>query len=92
MIFVPLNSAFTSSVSSLDKESIQVFPNPTTNTLSIDGLESEDYTIDVFNALGEKVTSTKETIINTSNWENGMYYLHIQIERGEEIIRKVLKE
>ena len=79
-----------------NNEDIQIFPNPTTSTITLKGL-SADSDIHIMNALGQTLFSKTinqkdvEKIIDLSDFKNGMYY--IQIENKETTVsRKVIKE
>ena len=79
-----------------NNEYLQIFPNPTTSTITLKGL-SADSDIHIMNALGQTLFSKTinqkdvEKIIDLSDFKNGMYY--IQIENKETTVsRKVIKE
>ena len=79
-----------------NNEDIQIFPNPTTSTITLKGLSS-DGNIIIMNALGQRIFSTTvnqkdvEKIIDLSDFKNGMYYIQIE-NKDKSISRKVIKE
>jgi hypothetical protein len=68
--------------------SVMVYPNPASETLYIQCLESTE--VQVFNALGQKVKTFKNVNeINVSDWVEGMYLLRIIDADGKVFERKV---
>ena len=76
------------------KEIIAVFPNPTS---SIAYIESDKIIgeIVVFNVLGQAViklnVNAKESKLDLTNYENGIYYLVIYYKKGGQKVRKIIK-
>lgn len=74
------------------KEEVQLYPNPATSSinLQIGGKESnEKAELEVFNLIGHKVfesTFTNKTVVNTSEWIQGMYIVSVKL--NNEIVRK----
>ena len=67
---------------------VMVYPNPVSETLHIQGVESAE--IQVFNALGQKVKTFENTNeINVIDWAKGVYVLHIATAYGMIFERKV---
>jgi len=73
----------------LNEEHFVVYPNPTKGFISISGLTNAD-TIDVFNILGTKVKTVKNTTtIDLSNEASGVYLLKIalgKVNKTQKII------
>ena len=82
--------SFTTEYDAVDEtaQSMMVYPNPVSDRLYIQGLESAE--VEVFNALGQKVKTIKDaTEINVSGWAEGVYVLRITAVDGKVIERKV---
>ncbi len=69
-------------------ENILIFPNPATDLLNIllrTGM-TEDYSLSIYNAVGQKVYENSGTMeklsINTKYWQEGIYY--IQLASGDQ--------
>jgi len=64
---------------------VHIFPNPATNQLTIESVENIE-TIHIVNHLGQtillKTIGAKQTVLNTSGMENGMYLLRAKNEKG----------
>ena len=70
------------------EQRVKVYPNPVSETLYIQGLESVE--VQVFNALGQKVkTIENANEINVSDWAKGVYVLRITAADGTVFERKV---
>lgn len=68
--------------------SVNVYPNPTKSILHVEG---ENITnIRVYNALGQKMTTTTETNINVSGYSNGLYTVSVDFTDGSTLTRKVM--
>lgn len=75
-------------------QSFSIYPNPVTDKLNIKSFDFELNTIEIFNVLGERI-STNDTTgaennfeINTQNLESGMYILKI----NNALVSKFIKE
>ena len=69
-------------------QSVMVFPNPVSDRLYVQGLETSE--VQVFNTLGQLVKTFKnETEINVSNWSEGVYVLRITAADGMVFENKV---
>ena len=67
---------------------VEVYPNPAAEMLYIQGLEPAE--VQVFNALGQKMKSYKNTKeINVSDWAEGVYVLRITTADGKAFEKKV---
>ena len=65
-----------------------VYPNPVSEVLRIESLKPAE--VQVFNALGQKVKTFKNTNeINVSDWAEGVYVLRIIAADGTVFERKV---
>jgi hypothetical protein len=89
-------NCFTSITETNNLPNLQAYPNPTQNTLTLDlGTIQPSISINISNAIGEKVQSTNYT--NTQaldlNIEGlpGWYFIQIETKKGRETI-KILKQ
>jgi len=78
--FEKYRSYFTTNDASLNN--LKIYPNPTTSsfTIMLDGLLFEDYTIEIYTILGEKIYKKENLITNTidmSFLSNGVYVAKI---------------
>ncbi len=69
---------------------VQIYPNPTSNSINITGIEGEN-TIEIFSALGRKLVHKKEigTASFDLNFSEGIYFVKITSE-GKSIVKKIL--
>ena len=76
-------------VSSVDEKinGISIYPNPADNIISIDG----DYTtLDIYDVFGKLVYTTKnDKTINTTQLQNGVYFIDADTENGN-IVKKII--
>ena len=76
------------------KQTINVYPNPTKNKLSINA--EQNSMIEIFNALGESVKSlsakNNPSVVDCSNWKKGLYFIKIINESGKEKSSKLIIE
>lgn len=87
--------ASTASVKENFLGNIKIYPNPTSNSFYINGVEGDtkDYKIELFDILGKKVYQQKQLQIkdiNISFLENGIYILKISKENLHKTI-KIIK-
>lgn len=85
----------TVSVSSLQNDKINVYPNPFNNWLSIDLLaNSNKVEIAIYNASGKLMAQqsiTKPSQINTQAWLSGIYFVVFQNQDLSTSIQKIVK-
>ncbi len=78
---VPLPSA-TLGVNDTENVSINIYPNPVENELTISGVTLDEYTIDIVDVQGRVVISNISEVsqnkISTSNLTSGVYFLNIR--------------
>ena len=71
---------------------VKVFPNPFTNNLQIES-EVLFETMSLYDVLGKQIVSQKfSKELNTCNLAQGMYFLRLETEEGEVVMKKVVKE
>lgn len=66
----------------LFNQNVKLYPNPVQNQLTVEGLE-EGAEISIYTTTGEMVLSTNQSIINTSDLLQGIYFL----KSGSTVIR-----
>lgn len=73
-------------------ESIKVYPNPATNNLTIDGMQTGQNNITIFNSLGQTIenleTSSHSILLNVSQLKTGIYFVQIENNEHKEV-RKI---
>jgi len=69
-----------------------LYPNPAKNQVTIqlqEGIELNQ--VNIYNALGQFISTTKEKIINTSHLSSGMYLLEIETNQGKATKQLVIE-
>lgn len=83
-VAVRLITADNVSISERDKlDGVSVYPNPATDVVNVKFENSDNYTIDVFNVLGELVQSQQvqnNITMSTSEFKSGVYMISISNE------------
>ena len=77
----------------MDK-SFKIYPNPTTDKLTIELNSNINQSLEIVNLIGQTVFTTniiKKATINTSAFANGVYILKISSDK-ETVVRKFVKE
>lgn len=89
------NADFTNSIHENSPLLLSVFPNPTSDLLVINGANLSS--IDIFNELGQVVISEKlnkkfQIEFSLASLANGLYIVKAQLENGEHITSRIIKE
>lgn len=72
----------TLSIETIDSiNEVTLYPNPTTNFLNIN-YDKEIESVEVFNLFGQKVLTSKSSVLNISNLSTGHYVLRIHSNNG----------
>ncbi|MDD2279931.1 MAG: T9SS type A sorting domain-containing protein, partial [Bacteroidales bacterium] len=84
-----------SSVGTVWGESISAYPNPFTNTLTIDNIENASRVV-IVNLIGQQVMSINLNGVNrkeisTSELATGVYLVTIVNNQGQKAVRKMIK-
>jgi len=73
--------------------SIRLYPNPVANEMHVSAGEEALRSIEVSNTTGQMVYAISlnsfSTIISTSNWEPGIYFVHITTQSGNTTVKVV---
>ena len=72
------------------EETVSVYPNPTRSQIVIEGMEVTR--VEVLNALGQRVMTSCQQVIDLSQLEAGMYFVRIEGSDGQVRFEKVLKQ
>lgn len=76
----------------LNATMIQLYPNPTNGIINLKGVQ-ELTSVSIYNVLGCLVyTTTTQSQINLSPFENGFYVVKVKTAQGKESIINVLKQ
>lgn len=73
-----------------EDETVSVYPNPTRSQIVIEGMEVAH--VEVFNALGQSVMTSRQHVVDLSQLEAGMYFVRIEATDGQVCFEKVLKQ
>ena len=88
---VPCDFLLYTSVDELiNNNNIEIYPNPTTNLLTIKSKEPIDK-INLFDLTGKLITTTKELTIDLSDLTSGLYIMTIHLTTGQQIEKKIIK-
>ncbi len=81
------------------EENILIYPNPSSSffTVEFDNPENVDYTISIYNSLGQKVMSidnvtTEKQTIETGTFKRGIYFIELKNGNHRYKIKKVVIE
>ena len=80
-----LTSAFLLSVKEMTTSRFSLFPNPAPFQVTVALPQEQEITIQeisIYNSLGQRVYTTKETNINTSQFPKGIYIIQIRTQEG----------
>lgn len=68
-------------VDEFEVKDISIFPNPTTSTITIKGIQ-QNYDVEIYNIIGQKIIekaiTPESNMINVSNLSNGAYILKLK--------------
>lgn len=79
-----------SEVNELNKNQFKVYPNPTTNRITIQGKTSIDK-LEIYSQIGEKLNTTLNQIIDLTTYQKGIYFLKIY-SKNQTITKKIIKQ
>lgn len=79
------------SVSENRISNLKIYPNPTASFVTIQSdLQVEN--INIYNQIGQLISSQKNTQVDLSNASSGVYILHIDFEDGQKAMQKIIKK
>ena len=77
----------------IDTVVLRLFPNPVKDELWIEIQSSEQLTqVKLFEPGGKLLLSSNAAQLNLSALESGLYYIRIQLEGGNQLVRKIVKK
>jgi Secretion system C-terminal sorting domain len=80
----------------MDNNQFTIYPNPATESFTIESTNHKIKSIKVFNTLGEIISTTTpnntKSIININQYANGIYFIEITDEDGNTVNRKIVKQ
>lgn len=71
---------------------VKVYPNPTTDFITIGEIDATVDKVEVFSLLGKKVKTTEETHFSIKEFSNGVYIVKIYTDGGQFFTTKIVKE
>lgn len=73
---------------------INIYPNPVSEVLHIDNINTENYTLKVYSVQGQevKLNTISSSAINVENLSSGIYFLEITTLEGFKEVRKFIKQ
>jgi hypothetical protein len=80
----------------MDNNEFAIYPNPATESFTIESTNHKIKSIKLFNTLGEIISTTTpnntKSIININQYANGIYFIEITDEDGNTVNRKIVKQ
>jgi len=73
------------------KNNLKIYPNPTTDFVTVQ-TESAIRSIQVFNQLGQLISTQKATTINLSGVATGIYLVQVILEDDTTVTQKIIKK
>ena len=86
---VKISGESTLNLAAYEKDALLLFPNPTTNYISVLNLNSEEHYI-IFDVLGKKVSSgtlSPNSQISVNNLEKGIYFLKLDGHKASKFLK-----
>ena len=80
------------------KDIININPNPVTDYLTINLLKKvNDASVEIYNSIGgiiikETISNTFSKTISTKNFPSGIYFVKLQMQDGNVVVKKIIKE
>ena len=74
-------------------ESYSIYPNPTTNTITVCGNDIKE--VQIFNICGQNIMTvncTNNVKVNLSNYAAGIYMVKVIDNNGNSTVSKVIKK
>ncbi len=71
-----------------ENSSIQIFPNPTSNSISIQTDNSLQFkSVEIKDVLGKTILSSNQTTIDLSKFDAGIYFVEVTTDKGKYVKR-----
>lgn len=83
--------AGTLTTNNLEKLEVNLFPNPTKDVVTVKSSFGEDMTINVYNTLGKKLLTTRESQVDISSFSAGVYLLRVETSKGATV-KRIIKQ
>ena len=78
-----------------DEFPLTIYPNPTTTEVTLNFVKAARYEVQLRNMIGEvlfkKTTSTEQMKINLRDFPKGIYFIAVQDEKNNLVVRKIVK-
>jgi hypothetical protein len=68
---------------------VQVFPNPSSDFVELKLENTKDLKVTVYNFKGQRFQEIKTAKFSIANWTNGIYFLHVQADGKNQVLRLV---
>lgn len=76
----------------INKEMVFLVPNPADESIKIEGLETDVFTVQVFSTLGNLIYQGNENQIDLMDFPPGYYYAAILLNENQYVIKGFLKQ
>lgn len=84
-----------SSVENIGDYDVKIYPNPTSNEIFIKSTDMNIKGLKIIDAVGSLILDNtfdqKNILINSIDWNDGIYLVHIKFKDGKEVVHKVVK-
>lgn len=85
-----VQGGFPASVSSIDRTSLTCFPNPSSTSIQLNGI-NQDAQVDIYNLQGQRVNcNLVNGVISVSQLTNGLYFIHA-VQNGKTFVTSFTK-
>ena len=75
----------------LESKALNIFPNPSKNTITLEGLPNNMLDITIYNTLGETALKASNSTINISSLPTGVYLLKVKMN-DQMVVKRFVKE
>ena len=93
--FLVIDTTSSTGIADINLENkFSIFPNPTNDLLNIISKDNKNFSLNIFNTLGEKVYSSQATStlkLQTANFANGIYFIQIVSDK-KQFTKKIIKQ
>ncbi|MCF6279054.1 MAG: T9SS type A sorting domain-containing protein [Flavobacteriaceae bacterium] len=79
-------------IDEVEESEINIYPNPATNTFTINLKNETLKKVIVYNQLGQQIKKATTNEVNISNLSNGIYFVRITSQSGNVITKKLIKK
>ena len=93
LTFITIVNAPSAIAETENKNTFNIFPNPANDYLYVTSPNNENFSLNIFNSLGEKISSavsTQNWKLETGNFANGVYTISISGNNKSSFTKKII--